>query len=53
VPEKCGHVAGKPTSDTLNFEVYWDYTGEEELGDEFCWKMRDAARSYCDLGSRR
>ena len=23
---ECGHIAGKPTSDTLNWEVYWDYT---------------------------
>ncbi len=33
---ECGHIAGKPTSDTLNFEVFWDYTGEEEPEDEFC-----------------
>jgi hypothetical protein len=33
---ECGHVAGKPTTDTLDFEVYWDYTAEEESEDEFC-----------------
>jgi hypothetical protein len=33
---ECGHIAGKPTSDTLNWGVYWDYTGSEEPEDEFC-----------------
>ena len=35
--EECSHVDGKPATDTLAFEVVWDYTGDEGPSeDEYC-----------------
>jgi hypothetical protein len=33
---ECGHLDGKPATDTIDFEVVWIYDKTDHEGPEFC-----------------